>query len=179
MNLKKDLAIIGGLFLVIVVLLVFGGGFTTIGQLPGGLESTESAGSADRDLRGQVEEGRTRVRVKTLDITAEIAETDKEKGKGLSKRESLPISEGMLFVYEKPAIYTFWMKDMKFPIDIVWIDKDRKIVDMALNAQPEPDTDDDLQHYKPAGESQYILEINAGLVAANGLAIGDEVNLGF
>ncbi len=174
MNLKKDLAIIGGLFLVIVALLVFGRGFTTIGQLPGPRESTQSAVTNPRE---QVEEAKTRVRVKSLDTAAEIAASDKEKKKGLSDRESLPISEGMLFVYDKLAIYTFWMKDVQFPIDIIWIDKDKKIVDIAQNAQPEPDkNDDELKRYRPSAESQYILEINAGLAAANGLAIGDQVD---
>src|SRR3990167_485164 len=116
MNLKKDLAIIGGLFLVIVALLVFGRGFTTIGQLPGPIESTQSAVTNPRE---QVAEGKTRVRVKTLDVTAEIAASDKEKSKGLSDRESLPISEGMIFVYDKMANYTFWMKDVRFPMDII------------------------------------------------------------
>ncbi len=171
---KKDLAIIGGLFLVIVVLLVFGRGFTTIGRLPGQRESTQSAVTNPRE---QVEEGKTRVRVKSLDVTAEIAATDKEKKKGLSERESLPISEGMFFVYDRMAIYTFWMKDVQFPIDIIWIDEDKKIVYIAQNAQPEPDKNDgELKRYRPSGESQYILEINAGLAAANGLAIGDGVD---
>ena len=174
MNLKKDLAIIGGLFLVIAALLVFGRGFTTVGQLPGARQSTQSA---DTNRRVEVEEGKTRVRVKTLDITAQIAETDKDKRQGLGKRESLPISEGMLFVYDKSAIYTFWMKDVQFPIDIIWIDKDKKIVDIAHNAQPERDkNDDELKRYKPSAEAQYILEINAGLAAANGLEIGDQVD---
>jgi len=172
--LKKDLAIIGGLFLVIAALLVFGRGFTTVGQLPGARESTQSAGTNPRE---QVEEGKTRIRAKTLDVTAEIAASDKEKKKGLSDRESLPISEGMFFVYDKMANYTFWMKDVQFPIDIIWIDKDKKIVYIAHNAQPERDkNDDELKRYKPSAEAQYILEINAGLAAANGLEIGDQVD---
>ena len=174
MNLKKDLAIIGGLFLVIVALLVFGRGLTTIGQLP---RSTQSTGSAHANQREPVEEGKTRVRVKSLDVTAEIAASDRDKKKGLSDRESLPISEGMLFVYDKMAIYTFWMKDVQFPIDIIWIGEDKKIVYIAQNAQPEPDkNDDELKRYRPNAESQYILEINAGLAAANGLEIGDQVD---
>lgn len=173
MNLKKDLALIGGLFLLVAVLLIFGGGFTSVGQLSRGRQATESASIAQR----QIEEGKTRVKVRNLDIVAEIAASDKDKKKGLADRDSLAISEGMLFVYDKSGIYTFWMKDVKFPIDIVWISRDKKIVDIVSSAEPEPDKDDeDLKRYRPDGESQYILEINAGLAGANGLAIGDEVN---
>ena len=163
----------GGLFLVIVALLVFGRGFTTVGKLGGPTESTSTANSSKK----QVEKGQTRIRVKTLDVTAEIAASDKDKKKGLSDRESLPISEGMLFVYDKLAIYTFWMKDVQFPIDIIWIDKDKKIVYIAQNAQPEPDrSDDELKRYRPGAESQYILEINAGLADAHNLQVGNTVD---
>ena len=151
MNLKKDLAIIGGLFLVIVALLVFGRGFTTIGQLPGPRESTQSAVTNPRE---QVEEAKTRVRVKSLDTAAEIAASDKEKKKGLSDRESLPISEGMLFVYDKLAIYTFWMKDVSFPLDFIWINKDT-VIDITENVPPAAvgQSDESLPKYSSSFEN--------------------------
>jgi len=175
MDVKKDLAIGGGLFLIVVILIVFGGGYTSLG----GISDTESSRSANTqsDIPFSQEEGKTRVRVKSLDITAEVANSNKLRKKGLGGRESLPISQGILFVFEQPKVYTFWMKDVEFPIDIIWIDSDKRIVDIVLNAQPEPKTDDeDLKRYKPSNDALYVLEINAGLAAANSLLQGDVVD---
>ena len=176
MNLKKDLAIIGGLFLVIAALLVFGRGFTTVGQLPGARESTQSAGTNPRE---QVEEGKTRIRAKTLDVTAEIAASDKEKKKGLSDRESLPISEGMFFVYDKMANYTFWMKDVQFPIDIIWI-KEGKVVGVENRVDPEIGASlYKKQRYASPERVDYVLEITGGMVEELDIQKGSQVHISF
>lgn len=174
MNLKKDLAIIGGLFLLIVALLVFGRGFTTPGLigLPG--EGTPTAQDSTSSARIA---GKVRVSSGELNVLAEVAGSSNERKKGLSKRDELPIGEGMIFVFDKSDKYAIWMKDMKFVIDIIWIDKDKKIVDVVANAVPEPGRDDDeLTIYRPKAEALYILEINAGLASLNNLQIGDQVN---
>lgn len=175
MNLKKDIAIIGGLFLLVAGLLVFGRNFTTIGQLtPPRRESTQSATTSQRR---PTEEGRANVAIKELGIVAEVANTKDERAKGLSGRDSLPISEGVLFVFEKSGKYGIWMKEMRFPIDIIWIDEGKKIADIVANALPEPDkNDEELTIYRPKTEALYILEINAGLSTLNNLQIGEEVN---
>ena len=69
------------------------------------------------------------------------------------------------------------MKDMKFPIDIIWIDGEKRIVDIAANVRVEPDKKDrELAVYKSQAEALYVLEVNAGLSALHGLSIGDQVN---
>src|SRR5690606_29625859 len=63
----------------------------------------------------------------------EIADTDQARQKGLSGRQKLPRGSGLLFIFPKPDYYSFWMKEMNFPIDIIWLDSDKKIVDIMVN----------------------------------------------
>jgi len=176
MNLKKDLAVFGGLVLVVVGLLIFGKGFTTTSFISQPKEAT-ATGQATSGQDSQLN-NKSRVVIGDLTVIAEAAKTREQRQKGLSKRDSLPFGEGMLFVFEGSGNYAIWMKDMKFPIDIVWISEDKKIVDIAENAIPEPDKkDSQLKIYRPKSDSRYILEINAGLARLHNLQIGNIVNL--
>lgn len=167
---KKDLAIIGGLFVAVAALIIFGRGFTT-GQFVGVRPQHESTRAAAR--RGDTADITTR----DLKISAQIADTADKRNKGLSGQGDLPITGGMLFVFDKKGAYAIWMKDMKLPIDIIWIDESKKIVDIAQNALPEPGKkDQELKIYRARGDSKYILEINAGLARLHNLQIGDVVN---
>lgn len=106
-------------------------------------------------------------------ISAEIAKTDEEKSLGLMHRESLEKTKGMLFPYESEEIRAFWMKNMNFPIDIIWLDKDKKIVYIHENVQQcaaEP-----CQLYAPDKNAMYVLEVNANFSRDNNLSIGKEV----
>lgn len=163
---KKDLAIIFGLFLLIVALMVFGKSYTSVSFLDGAPKGASS-----------VKKGFATVSVRDLKVDAKVASKASERKKGLSKQESLPLSSGMLFVFENGGLYPFWMKDMRFAIDIIWIDEDKRIVSITQNAPPEPDRDDDeLTLYEPTAAAKYALEINAGLAGRNGLEVGDIVN---
>lgn len=88
-------------------------------------------------------------------------------------REKLPENSGMLFVFEKQDYYSFWMKDMLFPIDIIWIDKNKKIIDITHNAKPEsyPKT------FKPRFSAHYVLEVNSGWAEAAQVMIGELVEI--
>lgn len=81
---------------------------------------------------------------------------------GLSNKTSLPQDQAMLFVFKKEDIYPFWMRDMKFPLDIIFI-KDDKIVTISQNAQPPTSPSDNVPVYKPMSPVNKVLEINAGL----------------
>ena len=74
--------------------------------------------------------------VKDVCVQAEVADTDASRQQGLMFRENLPEGQGMLFVFGTEGRYGFWMKNMKFPIDIIWIDQEKKIVDMKLDLSP-------------------------------------------
>jgi uncharacterized protein len=105
----------------------------------------------------------------------EIASTPQERSRGLMFRENLPENEGMLFVFEKEGDYSFWMKNVLIPLDIIWINKDGEIVYIAENLQP--GTDIEYGTIKPNQKAKYVLEINGGLAAQIGLTIRDLIEI--
>lgn len=118
----------------------------------------------------------TKIGDKTYKII--VAKSNEEKIKGLSERDSLPKDTGMLFVFEEKGEYGFWMKNMRFPIDIIYIDEN-KVVDIVENA-PKPSENQDpstLPVYKPASPVNYVLELNAGQVKESKLVVGDTIEL--
>lgn len=105
-----------------------------------------------------------------------IAKTDKEKEIGLSSKNDLPSNTGMIFLFDTPGMYAFWMKDMKFPLDIIYIKGD-KIVTIINNLQNPTPNNDTWQIVKPIEASNLVLEINAGLAKKYNFQIGDSVKL--
>jgi hypothetical protein len=105
----------------------------------------------------------------------EVADTYASRARGLSGRAALAADRGMLFLFEKAANHGFWMKDMKFAIDIIWIKGDR-IAGFKENALPEPEKSvSELTVYYPPEPVDKVLEINSGLVEKYGFQIGEAV----
>ena len=102
-------------------------------------------------------------------FSIELAQTKKELEKGLSGHAPLLDGQGMLFVFSRSGRYGFWMKDMSFPIDIIWIDSNFKIVSIEKSVLPEtyPEV------FYPESSSLYVLEILAGQADTIGLKTGD------
>lgn len=109
-------------------------------------------------------------------ISLEIADDEAEQRKGLSARDSLPKDKGMLFKFKKADTHTFWMKDMRFPIDIIFINND-KIVTIYENVQPENDKNANLSLYTSTKPADKVIEINAGLAKEFGLKTGETLRL--
>ncbi len=107
----------------------------------------------------------------------ELALTPEEITRGLSYRESLPPGTGMLFVYPDEAPRSFWMFEMRFPLDMVWIGGDCRVVDITENAPPpEPDQpNSELPLFSPKVPARYVFEVNAGEARQHGVDIGDRV----
>ncbi|RJQ33749.1 DUF192 domain-containing protein [Candidatus Parcubacteria bacterium] len=103
-----------------------------------------------------------------------VADTPAKQELGLSGREGLGFNEGMLFVFEKDDEYAFWMKDMKFAIDIIWIDASGKVVHIEPNLTPDtyPHT------YRPDVPARFVLEVNAGFVERNNVQVGSMMYVG-
>ena len=104
-------------------------------------------------------------------INVEIADTNAKRELGLSGHAPLADDQGMLFAFDKAGKYPFWMKDMLFPIDIIWISEDYKIVYIEKKAQPSsyPAT------FGGQVDARYVLEVNAGFSEKNNLKIGDQI----
>ena len=110
-------------------------------------------------------------------ISAEIADTPELRERGLGYRDVLQPGTGMLFVYDIPAARSFWMKGMRFCLDIVWIELNR-IQGAAESVCPEPGTDDaDLHRYVSPVPVAYVLELPAGWLDTNDYDSGDAVEL--
>ena len=120
------------------------------------------------------------VTVGDTSFVVELAVTPAERNQGLSGHPPLADNEGMLFVFENEAKWTFWMKEMLFPLDMLWIDARCTVVDITENAlKPEPGQAlQDLPRYFPKTLAQYVLEVNAGTVQQTGISIGDQVVFG-
>ena len=118
----------------------------------------------------------TKVKIGENTITTDIADTNIERAQGLSEKGSLPKDHGMLFVFEEAKKYPFWMKDMKFPIDIIWIN-DGGVVDITLHANPEIYNNSSLTIYKPKEPAQYVLEVNANYTLENNIEVVDRVRI--
>jgi len=113
------------------------------------------------------------VRINSVEIPVEVAADAISRVKGLSGRTSLNEGNGMLFIFNKPAIYSFWMPLMKFPIDIIWLNNG-KVVDISANVSNNFNPINPAV-YNPSEPAQYVLEVNAGFSKKNNIKIGDSV----
>lgn len=108
-----------------------------------------------------------------IEITAEIALTDAERQRGLMFREQLDKDQGMLFVFENEGYHSFWMKNMKISIDILWLDKEKRIVHIERSVPP--CQDEPCPSYTPAIPAKYVLELKAGSAEENKLRLYERI----
>lgn len=114
------------------------------------------------------------VRISNVTIKAEVADTELKRIIGLMAKQNLASNEGMLFVFDREGYPGIWMVNMRFPIDIIWIDKDYKITSIIEGALPCENT---CPVYYPQEKSMFILEVNSGFVAKNKINEGDEIKI--
>ena len=108
-------------------------------------------------------------------VQVEVAADESTRQLGLGNRSALGLNQGMWFVFDRADNYNFWMKGMRFAIDIIWIDQGR-VVDIASNVQPRVSVKDkDLFIYVPKSPANRVLELTAGWAGQHGLKIGDSV----
>lgn len=101
-------------------------------------------------------------------FTVEVARSDAQLQKGLSGRAHLAANEGMLFVFETDDTWAMWMKDMRMPLDILWLDAQKQVVHIEASVQPGSYP----HRYTPPTLARYVLELPAGTTAAKNISVG-------
>ena len=111
------------------------------------------------------------VEVKGKKLTLEIAAAEADRQKGLMYRDSMAADHGMIFLFDKPDIYKFWMHNTRIDLDIIWLDPDGKVVTIiTMKAYDENEQGNE----KPAS---FVIELNSGQAARLGLKVGDKIAL--
>ena len=111
-------------------------------------------------------------------IVCETMTQKQEMMKGMMFRDKLPANQGMLFIHAAAAPVSYYMYQVKIPLDIVWMDRNHVIVEIAADAPACSDGRQASQcpHYGGSRPSQYVLEIGAGLAAKHGLRVGQRLD---
>lgn len=114
--------------------------------------------------------------VNNKSFNVKIADNEKERQIGLSKTTKIVENQGMLFIFDNADYHSFWMKDMKFPIDIIFIKGD-KVVTVIENAKPGV-KEEDLEIYQPEEASDKVLEVSAGTAKKYNIKKGTLIRIG-
>ncbi|HEX55521.1 MAG: hypothetical protein DRO90_01405 [Candidatus Altiarchaeales archaeon] len=106
-------------------------------------------------------------------IVAEVVSTPEEMARGLMYRKRLEENRGMLFIFKEEGRYGFWMKNMNFPLDIIWISRNKTVAHIEVNLPP--CKSDSCPIYVPDKKALYVLEVNANFSIRNNISIGSTV----
>jgi uncharacterized membrane protein (UPF0127 family) len=107
-------------------------------------------------------------------LEVELMVSPQDLAMGLMFRPSLDADRGALLVFERPDFHSIWMKNCRFPIDIIWIDEDQRIVHVAEDVPP--CREDPCPVYETMRRALYVLEINAGQARREGAVVGTKVS---
>jgi uncharacterized membrane protein (UPF0127 family) len=123
----------------------------------------------------QIEGGSDRAELKIGDevFSMRVARSNSELNQGLSGTESMPENEALLFMFPYSNRWGIWMKDMNYPIDIVWLDENKKVLHIEHDVKPEsyPATT-----YEPESPAKYVVELKAGAAKAHRITIGSQAD---
>lgn len=108
-------------------------------------------------------------------VKAEVAMQRIDMAKGMMFRESLPEGRGMLFVHPKPDKYSYWMFEVKMPLDIIWMDRSGRVVEMSENTPPCTTPSSQCSTFGGGVESSVVLELPAGYGRRHGVQLGSMI----
>lgn len=120
--------------------------------------------------------GQADVKFSEVSVKAEVPLSSELDQKGLGGRTSLGATDGMLFIFDQPDRYAFWMKGMLFPLDFIWIDQGQ-VKDITPDVPAPTLGQTSLPVYQPEHDVTAVLEVNAGFAAANHVSVGDLVSI--
>ena len=105
-------------------------------------------------------------------IRAEVKRSASEKTRGMMYRDSLPRDKGMLFLNAQPERSAYWMANCRFPLDIIWISAERRVVEISAETPPCPGGGYDCPSFGGHEPAQYVLELNAGEAQKHAVRVG-------
>lgn len=141
----------------------------------GGSNNSNSSGIEPAVMKGGLKGyNQTVVTIGGVQLVADIADTPEKQTLGLDVRESMDESQAMLFPFKNPSILPFWMNGMKFPLDIIWIGEDMRVVHVEHGLKPCPNSFD-CPSYQPSENAKYVLETVAGFAKKHGVDKGTPV----
>jgi hypothetical protein len=108
-------------------------------------------------------------------LRAELKTDPADMARGMMFRDQLPPDRGMLFVHQTPGRYPYWMHNVRVPLDIIWIDSERRIVEISAATPPCLKPASDCPNYGGHAEAQYVLELAGGQAEKFGLAVGQKL----
>ena len=143
--------------------------------IPAGTSSLSVATSAGVQSGENPHLATESLKIRSTTFTVEIASTMLQKNDGLSFRPDLAPGHGMIFLFSSPGVQGFWMKDMNFALDMIWIGNG-KVLGFTQNAAPQPGAQPwQLKIYSSPKGTDTVLEVPAGTVASDDIRVGDSV----
>ena len=120
-----------------------------------------------------VEFPRGTIMIDDVPLEVQIADTEPRRVRGLMFQDQLPYDQGMIFVFDKPGLYSLWMLNMQFPLDMIWFDEEGKIVHIEKDVPPckTPLEIASCQSIVPEGQAVYVLEVTSGFVTQNNVTM--------
>ena len=116
-----------------------------------------------------VEFPRGTIMIDDVPLEVQIADTEPRRVRGLMFQDQLSYDQGMIFVFDKPGLYSLWMLNMQFSLDMMWFDEDGKIVHIEKDVPPckTPLEIATCQSVIPEGQAVYVLEVTSGFIEQN------------
>jgi uncharacterized protein len=108
-------------------------------------------------------------------VKAEVMIHPGDMGRGMMFRDSLAPDRGMLFLHRQSGRHTYWMYQVKIPLDIIWLDENRRIVEISANTPPCEKGANECPHYGGKADSRYVLELAGGMARKFGLQEGHQL----
>lgn len=172
---KRGFSSISAIVTIMILIVIVAAAYYLFVSVPvdEGLQSAQSGGvgPVSEPSTSSLSDGLTMIKAPKGLIRATVASTTEDEEKGLGGRDSMPEDQGMLFVFDNPGIYSFWMKDMQFSLDMVWIGQDKKVVGIASDISPStyPDV------FMADSAILYVLELNSGAAERFGISTGTKL----
>ena len=117
--------------------------------------------------------------VDEIPLEVQIADSEPRRVRGLMFQEQLPYDQGMIFVFDKPGLYSLWMLNMQFPLDMIWFDNDGNVVHFEKDVPPCKTVVEiaSCQSIVPGDDALYVLEVTSGFIEQNNITMDSKLTI--